>query len=166
MIGDPAKRRMKWPKERNERITFLWNETDKSASEISRELGVSRNAVIGKARRLGLRMRAERGAKTTDGALVQKIRIRVEKMKPPKPVAPPRPPQPHTQPRKEAVLPIVDGGLTILELPYAGCRAVIQISDGGSLPRYCGQTRKTKSAFCPGHHAEYYRPNEPRMRAR
>lgn len=43
-----------WPDERTERLKTLWAEGSKSATIIGAELGVSRNAVLGKVHRLGL----------------------------------------------------------------------------------------------------------------
>jgi hypothetical protein len=45
-----------WSRERTERLAALWAE-GKTTGQIARELGVSRNAVIGKAHRLGLQRR-------------------------------------------------------------------------------------------------------------
>jgi GcrA cell cycle regulator len=43
-----------WPPERNELLAQLWNTKKYSASQIAHELGVTRSAVIGRARRMGL----------------------------------------------------------------------------------------------------------------
>ena len=45
-----------WTEDQAEQLTKLWA-TDLSASEIAGKLGVTKNAVIGKVRRLGLAMR-------------------------------------------------------------------------------------------------------------
>ena len=45
-----------WTEDQAEQLTKLWA-TDLSAREIAGELGVTKNAVIGKVRRLGLAMR-------------------------------------------------------------------------------------------------------------
>ena len=54
-----------WTKERIERLTKLWTE-GLSASQIATELGedVSRNAVLGKAHRLGLAQNERKGGST------------------------------------------------------------------------------------------------------
>lgn len=46
-----------WPAERIERFRQLWPQFELSAAEIGRQLGVSKNAVVGKAHRLGLEPR-------------------------------------------------------------------------------------------------------------
>jgi GcrA cell cycle regulator len=43
-----------WPDDRVERLVELWNAGEMTASEIGAELGVSRNAVLGKVHRAGL----------------------------------------------------------------------------------------------------------------
>jgi hypothetical protein len=47
-----------WPDERTERLKVLWAEGASSATVIGRELGMSRNAILGKVHRLGLESRA------------------------------------------------------------------------------------------------------------
>lgn len=47
-----------WPEDRSEKLRVLWDKGS-SASEIARELGVTRNSVIGKVRRLELSYRRE-----------------------------------------------------------------------------------------------------------
>ncbi len=54
---------MSWTEERVEKLTKMWTE-GKSASDIAKELGeVTRNAVIGKVHRLGLKGRVAKEAK-------------------------------------------------------------------------------------------------------
>lgn len=43
-----------WTAERVERLTHLWVVEELSCSQIGQDMGISRNAVIGKARRIGL----------------------------------------------------------------------------------------------------------------
>lgn len=50
MSKDPDR---EWPWERGDRLRILWDE-GLSTLEIARRLGVSKNAVVGKAHRLGL----------------------------------------------------------------------------------------------------------------
>ena len=46
-----------WIPERTKRLRELWETTDVSATNIGLELGTTKNAIIGKAHRLGLRLR-------------------------------------------------------------------------------------------------------------
>ena len=56
---------MSWTEERVEKLTKMWTE-GKSASDIAKELGeVTRNAVIGKVHRLGLKGRVTKENKST-----------------------------------------------------------------------------------------------------
>ena len=48
---------MAWKPEDEAKLRHLWNEKELSAREIAEEMGVSRNMVIGKARRMGLKSR-------------------------------------------------------------------------------------------------------------
>lgn len=50
-----------WPEEREAALRLMWPDRDYSAADIAREMGVSRNAVIGKARRLKLVPRGNPG---------------------------------------------------------------------------------------------------------
>ena len=90
---------MSWTEERVEELKRLW-ETGKSASEIGKILGVSKNSVVGKAHRLKLQARPSpiRRGTTTKPKVSQP-------KQPPKPrveVAPaPPPPQPQPQVRRD-----------------------------------------------------------------
>ncbi len=45
---------MDWPTELESRLRHLWDDKALSTAAIGRRLGVSKNAVVGKAKRLGL----------------------------------------------------------------------------------------------------------------
>jgi len=94
---------MSWTEERIEKLTKMW-ESGSTASQIAEELGgVSRNAVIGKAHRLGLKARPspvkEKPAKAKEAP---KAKPRTEAK--PKAEAPPRP-APAPTPRAAAPAP-------------------------------------------------------------
>ena len=91
-----------WTEERIERLGFMWKR-GWSANAIAAELGVSRNAVIGKVHRLpwirALRPRKEHPERMRHAAPRKSVRERVEAAKPapPPPSLPPeRPPAPAT----------------------------------------------------------------------
>jgi GcrA cell cycle regulator len=86
---------MSWTDERIERLTTLWTQ-GMTASQIADELGgVSRNAVIGKAHRLGLQSRPspvkpnEDGADEGDSAPAPQARAETPEAKPAPAAAPP-----------------------------------------------------------------------------
>ena len=87
---------MSWTDERIEQLKKLW-EDGQTASQIAEELGgVSRNAVIGKAHRLGLQSRPspvkEKEGKTAAAPAPRKVAAPLRKPEPvPQPIAP-RPP--------------------------------------------------------------------------
>jgi GcrA cell cycle regulator len=79
---------MSWTDERIERLTTLWTQ-GMTASQIAEELGeVSRNAVIGKAHRLGLQSRPspvkpnDEGAEERDAAPAPQPRVEAAQAKP------------------------------------------------------------------------------------
>ncbi len=108
---------MSWTDERIEKLTKMW-EGGATASQIAEELGgVSRNAVIGKAHRLGLKARPspvkpnEKPEKPAPVAKKPKpapeAPLALEAAPPARPVAPPRaapaaPPQPAAEPATNA----------------------------------------------------------------
>lgn len=87
-----------WTEDRVSRLKELWG-SGKTAAQIAEELGdVTRNAVIGKANRLGLskpgRPRAAKPKPTINRTLARPIAPRqpVKEELPPEPLAPPPPP--------------------------------------------------------------------------
>lgn len=116
---------MSWTEERIEKLTKMW-EGGSTASQIAEELGgVSRNAVIGKAHRLGLKARpspvkASDKTESTAAAPAPKVAkptppVPEPKAAAPRPVAPtpppapaPRAPAPAPEPRPVAAAPAAD----------------------------------------------------------
>jgi GcrA cell cycle regulator len=169
---------MTWTEERIELLTKLWTE-GLSASQIAAELGegVSRNAVLGKAHRLGLAQSEGLGASST---------------RPRKPTRPPEPPstseppgqqvpapvprtaktanqQPTRQPEVTAapvqvVVPRSEG-VTIMELRESVCRWPLGDPTTPEF-RYCGARAAEGLPYC-SHHAQIaYQPAAERKRLR
>ncbi|MBC2666761.1 GcrA cell cycle regulator, partial [Novosphingobium flavum] len=97
---------MSWTDERIEKLTKMW-EGGATASQIADELGgVSRNAVIGKAHRLGLKARpspVKANEKGEAPAAPAPKPVRAEA--PPRPAAPPREKAAEPAPRPAPVAP-------------------------------------------------------------
>jgi GcrA cell cycle regulator len=90
---------MAWTEERIDRLKKMWTQ-GATASEIAEKLGgISRNAVIGKAHRLGLEARPSPVKPGEDKAPARKAAPRAQQPVPaPKAAAPAEKPQPHREP--------------------------------------------------------------------
>lgn len=157
---------MSWTDERVSLLTQLWG-NGKSASEIAEIIGnVTRNAVIGKAHRLGLSGRPspiKKVAPSQTAAVSVQGRPAVKRrdIKPAKPeVAVPKSARVVALPK-----PRIDdapvGGATILDLTERMCRWPIGDPRDASF-RFCGRTRDTGMPYCTEHAAKAYQPPKPR----
>ena len=149
---------MSWTEERVTLLTQLWG-NGKSASEIAEIIGdVTRNAVIGKAHRLGLSGRPSPIKK------VAPSRVAVHKAER-RPVATKR--REAKAVEQEVMHPkakIDDapaGGATILDLTERMCRWPMGDPRDPSF-RFCGRTRAPGLPYCAEHCAVAYQPPKPR----
>jgi GcrA cell cycle regulator len=143
-----APRRPLWTPDKVERLLALWNERLSSA-RIAADLGpgFTRNAVVGKLFRLGLKRSDEQRYAAQAAGARQSHRRRSAagwpERPPAFPVAPLPPPRPCAvvprQARREEV------GAHACRWPY-----------GGEEVRFCGRRRGSGQAYCPGHHAVAY----------
>ncbi len=165
---------MTWTEERIELLTKLWTE-GLSASQIAAELGegATRNAVLGKAHRLGLAQGDGKRASTP------RPRQPTRPLNPPAavepvPQAPPSVPvavsgQPVPQPagtsaQHKAVVPPA-AGVTIMELREAMCRWPLGDPTTPEF-RFCGARANEGLPYC-AHHAQIaYVPAAERKRLR
>jgi GcrA cell cycle regulator len=141
-----------WPKEQESILAEMWN-NGCSTGEIGMAIGRNRNAVIGKAHRLGL----PKHAHTSRRELMDTPRVkRVQYIKPPqvdKPLTFLEPPP--------AILP--SSGVAFMDIKDNQCHAVLgRDKTGQRLARYCGHPVEEDSAYCPGHSALFF--NAPRWR--
>lgn len=139
-----------WNEDNVKALTAGW-QSGKSAAVIAGELGITRNAVIGKVHRLGLSSKRKRKTVVLAGAPARSRRLARRKSggnQEPIIIVPVGPPEP------------VEGGISLLALDHFHCRAVIGVGDDG-LARYCGAEREKKadglSSYCLGHGNLYYR---------
>jgi GcrA cell cycle regulator len=129
-----------WWGERIELLKALWRK-GLSASEIGSELGVSRNAVIGKLHRI-------------EGYTPEPHRP--PPRKPPPPVWKPPPP-----PKRRVVINVPFLNLTLDELK----RGVCHYPHGDRVPyRFCGAPVKEGSAYCRLHHRIAHHALSPERR--
>jgi len=134
-----------WSEALVERLSELWL-AGITGGEIGHRLGISRCAVMGKLRRLGLlgagrRMPARLLLKTTEQVSKPKPRPKRANRRPlppPEPYQAPPPPPP------------AYGTLNLLDLRHNSCRW-----PEGSRPdyRFCGRPRHHESSYCAEHHA-------------
>lgn len=159
-VGDEAN----WTEEKINKLKELWP-TGVAARAIGVEINMSKNAVIGKAHRLGLEKRVK-SPQQRSAAAKEGIRNRKEKQAPAPKALPPTPPPP------PPVVPIT-GGVPLMGLENHHCRAVIGHGLDG-LARFCGATKRYRmdewgrykttpsgepmfhGSFCPGHAAVFY----------
>ncbi len=145
-----------WNDSQVEMIKLHWPAGRLSASQIGKIIDKSRNAVIGKAHRLGLEGRPHgvNQHRHADGTEKQKLTTPRRAKKPPQDTTmaiKARPPTPFTP---EALLnkkpPIAIGELTEFT-----CRAPNGCDEAGVMT-YCGNSTFMGKSFCEGHCAMFY----------
>ncbi len=164
---------MSWTEERVNLLKQLWG-TGKSASEIAEILGgVSRNAVIGKAHRLGLSgrpspiKRKKQPAAAANGGTKPAPAARAES----RPAPAPKPPAPTPAPVRAVaprpapadIPPPADGGATIFNLTERMCRWPIG-DPRDQCFRFCGRKTHNGLPYCAEHAAIAYQQPKSKQR--
>lgn len=161
------KPRETWTDEEDVLLTRLWNVEKLSAGQITKQINRTRNAIIGRASRLGLDMRHKGGSPKG----VRKARpLAPAQKKPPKPPRDPKKPgrpfiiHPYRAAERKAPQPVAPiqrwtgEGVHILETTHGQCRAILGSSDDPHrLAICCGKPVKEGSnfSFCDEHLALY-----------
>ena len=137
---------MAWTDDRVDKLKALWKK-GLSASQIAEELGenITRNAVIGKAHRLGLSSRPSPVKKPAQS------KPRKAPVKKAAPVAPAPAPEPEDKPDK----------ITILELTDRICKWPLG-HPGEDDFQFCGRKSVAGQPYCAFHGAMAYQAPQPR----
>lgn len=140
---------MEWGPDAIETLRALWAE-GLSTAEIGRRMGVSKNAVVGKAHRLNLPARPSPIRR--DGASAPRpavARAPVRRSLPPRPVAPPPPPPP---------APVVQRPAPVRHVSRAGARSCSwPIGEPGTRGfHFCGCEALPGKPYCAEHAAVAY----------
>ncbi len=155
---------VKWPAERLERLKQLIAQ-EMTSSDIAKELGVSRNAVCGKAMRSGLKLlgraRELREEREAEPELVEVTEVRQVMHKKVREI-------PNHPPRPKLKLEPVEVGTVcnIFQLQRGHCRWPIWgLETPFEAKHYCGQQAIKGSSYCLRHAAMVYQPMRPRTTA-
>ncbi len=138
---------MDWSPERIAELTKLWNE-GLATSEIGKRLGISKNAVVGKAHRLHLSARP---------SPIRRVMMRSALPRPPRPVAEPRhvlpavahAPTPAPQPER------------VVELSNQTCKWPIGHPNETGF-HFCGERAIVGKPYCQAHTAIAYVRAKPK----
>lgn len=161
---------MSWTDERIGLLKKMWKD-GKSAAEIAKTLGkgVTRNAVIGKAHRMGLSGRPSPIKKPVPAAkketpkkeVVKNIakKLAVAETRPVKASPFAREPEPLKKPLKE-IAPL-NGGIPLVDLSERMCKWPIGDPRDDDFT-FCGHPIRVGTPYCPGHAAAAYQTSSRR----
>ena len=134
---------MAWTYERIEQLKKLWEE-GLTASRIAAELGdVTRNAVIGKAHRLGLSGRMVSKGQSSGISIIRKKKINI--------------------PKNQKIIEITTQSdepmnpTPFLEIKDGLCRWPIGEPENSNF-KFCGRTTNEGFVYCQSHHKKAYQP--------
>ena len=136
-----------WPEQRAERLRELWRlglSVDKIAAEIG---GITRNAVIGKAHRLGLDVLYPRRPRTGPSARVKTTRDKTAVVQP-------------QQGAVHAANNFTSQNLTLMQLEASSCRWPVDGSEAAGF-FFCGAQVSGKFPYCEYHVGFAHQPSAP-----
>lgn len=147
---------LSWTDERIEQLKTLWAE-GMSAGEIAREMGITRNAVLGKKDRLGLSKRRGGYANPAPDKVEKRLRRRRMNFSPqaPRLLKAPTYIEPHVE---KPVRPV-----TLLELNETTCRWPIGDPQDADFV-FCGARPETGLPYCSKHCRMAYNPRDAVIR--
>ncbi len=165
---------MSWTDERINTLKKMWKE-GKSAAEIAKTLGkgVTRNAVIGKAHRMGLSGRPspikkpappkKDAAPKTVKAASPKAAAPAKKAATPAASAKVQPPSREAEELKklESAAPKIGGGVALIDLTERMCKWPIGDPKDADFS-FCGLTIRAGTPYCPEHAAMAYQTSSRR----
>ena len=133
-----------WEHERENELTALWA-TGLSTAKIGEKMGITKNAVVGKANRLKLRTRGSPLIRMQNGRGKRPIKKSLAKRNPKKEIA--------SRPKNMPLVPLADLG-NGCPWPYGDP----QDDDFG----FCGQEKDGKTCYCAEHNKRAYLPKKKR----
>jgi GcrA cell cycle regulator len=155
-----------WTLERSALLRRLWNDEGLSGGEIAERMGLSRNAVIGRAHRMGLQKRNDRKANAQKANVTKRSKRLTRRELTHKvssmtlPAAPAAPVDAGEW--KEVHVNFEPRGLIqIWDLEPHHCRWPY---DGEPRTTYCGHDRLVDSSYCRKHHETGTVPRKPLTR--
>jgi hypothetical protein len=149
-----------WTPQNLIKLKELWA-SGLGGTEIARELHTTRCAVLGKVHRMGFPKRKPDQMTKNRPRTAKHKTYHIQRSQPTPELKPTR-----GLPMAIEPIPVVDGGISILELENQSCRAIIG-TGADSAARYCGSPIRGniityrglgRSSYCPEHSVLYYQP--------
>lgn len=148
-----------WTAQRIKKLSELWAQ-GVSCGHIGDQIGVTKNAVIGKARRLGLSTHITTVEKRQKAKSERAGHVRIKRAHQPRAVrakaAPPSLRVVSAKPKPVELAPIISRNVGIVELTERMCRWVE--GDPTHPAVFCGADCEAGRSYCAGHHRIVYTP--------